>query len=111
MAASFTNPTFTPAPAVITNVAESSHSADIDVDASGRSFLVATITRHKYWRATIDGQPAPLLPANIAYQGVVVPPGRHHIALRYWNPVVAFSAVISALSLLAALWYVRLAKR
>jgi hypothetical protein len=101
----FTNPAFTPAPAAITNVAESSHSADIDVDATGRSFLVATITRHKYWRATIDGQPAPLVAANIAYQGLVVPAGRHHIALRYANPIVAIGAVISALSLLAVLWY------
>jgi len=101
----FTDTAFTPAPAAITNVAESSHSADIDVEATGRSFLVATITRHKYWRATIDGQPAPLLAANIAYQGVVVPAGRHHIALRYWNPIVAAGAAISALSLLAVLWY------
>jgi hypothetical protein len=100
----FTNPAFTPAPAAVTNVAESSHSADIDVDATGRSFLVATITRHKYWRATIDGQPAPLVAANVAYQGLVVPAGRHHIALRYANPIVAIGAVISALSLLAVLW-------
>ena len=100
----FTDTAFTPAPAAITNVAESSHSADIDVEATGRSFLVATITRHKYWRAAIDGQPAPLLPANIAYQGLVVPAGHHHIALRYWNPLVAIGAVISALSLLGVLW-------
>lgn len=103
--AAFTNSAFPPAPAAITNVTESSHSANLDVEATGRSFLVATITRHKYWRATIDGQPAPLLPANIAYQGLVVPAGRHHIALRYWNPTVLIGAVISALSLLAVLWY------
>ena len=101
----FTDTAFTPAPAAITNVAESSHSADIDVEATGRSFLVATITRHKYWRATIDGRPAPLVAANVAYQGLVVPAGRHHIALHYANPIVAIGAVISAVSLLAVFWY------
>jgi len=101
----FTDPAFTPAPApaTITNVVESSHAADIDVDSTGRSFLVATITRHKYWRATIDGQPAPLVPANIAYQGLIVPAGRHHIAFRYWNPIVVVSGVISALTLFVVL--------
>lgn len=99
----FANIALTPAPAAVTHVAESSHSADIDVEATGRSFLVATITRHKYWRATIDGQPAPLLAANIAYQGVVVPAGHHRVALRYSNPLVAAGAVITALSLLALL--------
>jgi len=99
----FTDPAFTPAPATITNVVESSHAADIDVEATGRSFLVATITRHKYWRATIDGQPVPLVPANIAYQGLVVPAGRHHIALRYWNPIVVLSAIVSALTLFVVL--------
>jgi hypothetical protein len=99
----FTDSAFTPAPATIANVVESSHAADIDVEAAGRSFLVATITRHKYWRATIDGQPAPLVPANIAYQGLVVPPGRHHIALRYWNPIVVASAVVSTLTLFVVL--------
>jgi len=99
----FTDSAFTPAPATVTNVIESSHDVDIDVEAAGRSFLVATITRHKYWCATIDGQPAPLVPANIAYQGLVVPAGRHHIALRYWNPIVVASAVVSALTLLAVL--------
>ena len=99
----FTDPAFTPAAAMITSVVESSHAADIDVEATGRSFLVATITRHKYWRATIDDQPAPLVPANIAYQGIVVPAGRHHIALRYWNPIVVASAVVSGLTLLVVL--------
>jgi hypothetical protein len=35
------------------------------------------------WRASIDGQPAPILPANFAFMALYVPPGSHQIELRY----------------------------
>ena len=53
----------------------------VDVEASGRSFLTLAVTRHKYWSATIDGAPATIHPANVAFQGVVIEPGRHHLEL------------------------------
>jgi len=80
---------------------ESSSSATLDVDAKLHAFLIITITRHKYWRAAIDGHPVDLIPANIAYQALPVPPGRHQIELRYRNPLVKWSAAISALALIA----------
>jgi len=80
---------------------ESSSSATLDVDAKPHAFLIITITRHKYWRAAIDGHPVDLIPANIAYQALPVPPGRHQIELRYRNPLVKWSAAISALALIA----------
>src|SRR5204863_8331603 len=76
----------------VTSIRETSSTADLEV--SGPSQLLITITRHKYWRATIDGQTAALQPANIAYQSLAVPPGRHHIALRYRNPLVLWSGAI-----------------
>ncbi len=94
-------PPFTPAPARVIAVRETSNRATIDVDASGRAFLVATVTRHKYWRATIDGRPAQLLPANFAYQGLEVPAGRHRIEMRYRNPLVIWGGAVSALALIA----------
>ena len=86
---------------VVTRVAETSNSATVDVETSATALLIITITRHKYWRATIDGRPAQLQPANIAYQGLSVPPGRHRVELRYRNPVVIWSAMVSAAALIA----------
>jgi hypothetical protein len=93
---------FVPAPARIVGLRETSSSATLDVEANGPAFLVITVTRHKYWRAAIDGRAAPLVPANIAYQGLIVPAGRHRIELRYRNPLVFWGAGVSGVTLAAA---------
>jgi len=59
------------------------HTATIDVTASGRAFLVASVTGHRYWSASIDGHPAPLIATNLAYQGLIIPAGMHTIVMRY----------------------------
>lgn len=93
---------FVPAPARILTRRETGSSATLDVEANGPAFLVITITRHKYWRATIDGRAAPLVPANIAFQGLIVPAGRHRIELRYRNPLVFWGGGVSGITLLGA---------
>jgi hypothetical protein len=35
------------------------------------------------WRAWVDGETAEILPANLAFMAVPVPPGRHRVELRY----------------------------
>lgn len=71
----------------ILRASESSSMAAIDVETSGDALMSITITRHKYWRALIDGRAAKLQPANLAYQALLIPAGKHHIELRYRNPV------------------------
>jgi uncharacterized membrane protein YfhO len=46
----------------------------------------------------IDGQPAALRAANVGFQGLVIERGRHHVELRYRNPLVIACAWLSALS-------------
>jgi hypothetical protein len=92
---------FAPAPARVTRVRETANSATIDVTAAGRAFLVASVTGHRYWSATIDGHPAPLIATNMAYQGLVVPAGTHTIAMQYRNPLVAIGGAITLLTLIA----------
>jgi hypothetical protein len=92
---------FAPAPARVTRVRETANTATIDVTAAGRAFLVASVTGHRYWSATIDGHPAPLIATNIAYQGLVVPAGTHTIAMRYRNPFVPIGAAITLVTLIA----------
>jgi hypothetical protein len=93
------------APAVshgnVTRYAEEQNSATIDVESSGPALLVMTVTRHKYWQAWIDGKHAELLPVNIAYQGVLVPAGKHRVTMRYRNPLVVWGGVITLFALLA----------
>ncbi|HEX7828701.1 MAG TPA: hypothetical protein VF787_03560, partial [Thermoanaerobaculia bacterium] len=102
---------FTPAPARIRGVRETTQSATLDVEASGRAFLVMSVTPHKYWRITIDGVETTAIITNIGYQGVVVPPGRHVVEMRYSNPLIAASAAISIASLLALYIFVRRGSR
>jgi uncharacterized membrane protein YfhO len=61
------------------------------------------------WRATVDGRPAPILPADSVVQAVQVPAGRHVVALAYDDPSVGHgllgTGLVLALLLLA--WAVR----
>jgi hypothetical protein len=92
---------FATAPARVLALRETSSTADLDVACDGPAFLVMTVTRHKYWSATIDGAAAPIVPANLAFQGVIVPAGAHHVAMRYRNPLVLAGGAMSLLSLAA----------
>jgi hypothetical protein len=97
----FTADAFSPAPGRVIRAQESANRVALDVEAAGRGFLVLAITPHRYWAATIDGKPAALVRANVGFQGLVVDGGRHHIELRYRNPVVIASAWISLLAFIA----------
>jgi hypothetical protein len=99
----FTDVAFPPAPARVLASHVSPNRVAVDVEASGRSFLALAVTRHKYWSATIDGAPATIHPANVAFQGVIIEPGRHHLELRYRNPVITICGWISIAALLATI--------
>jgi hypothetical protein len=90
---------FPPAPCRVVKWSETPNSAAIDADCPGRGYLVASITPHKYWRATIDGTPAALHATNLAFQGMVVEGGRHHIVMRYSNPLTIAFGIVSLLAL------------
>jgi hypothetical protein len=93
---------FAPAPGRVLKVHETANSARIDVETSGRAFLVASVTPHKYWRFTIDGNEAESIVTNVGYQGVIVQSaGRHVVEMRYRNPLVAAGGAVSAAALLA----------
>jgi Bacterial membrane protein YfhO len=85
----------------VLSASESSHSATVRTEGEG--LLVASVTPHRYWRATIDGKPAQPITVNIGLQGVVVPPGAHTIRFDYFNPLFAICGAISVLSLLISI--------
>ena len=68
---------------------------DIEVEASEPSLVVVAQTWYHNWRAYVDGQPAPLLRANHAFQAIQVPAGRHYIRLAYEDLAFQFGAAVS----------------
>jgi hypothetical protein len=95
---------FAPAPGKVLRAADSANRARIEVETAGVAFLVMSVTAHKYWQVTIDGVEVPAVITNLAYQGVVVPRGRHVVEMRYRNPLIAAGAAVSAATLLALLF-------
>lgn len=95
-------PRFQPAPSSITGLFENANTAVLDVNASGYAFLVRSVTWHRNWHATIDGASVPIVPTNIAFQGVRIPPGRHRVEFFYRDWSVLAGAVVSLLALLAS---------
>jgi hypothetical protein len=69
--------------------------ADIEVEAAEPSLVFVAQTWYHNWRAYVDGQPAPLLRANYAFQAIQVPAGRHYIRLAYEDLAFQFGAAVS----------------
>jgi Bacterial membrane protein YfhO len=56
------------------------------VDARGAGYLVVADADQVGWKATVDGEPAELVPADQGVVAVAVPEGRHTVELRYTAP-------------------------
>jgi hypothetical protein len=71
------------------------------VDATGAGYLVvADSLQQPGWAATIDGNPADLVPANNAMVAVGVPEGVHQVELTYTVPGQRSGLLISGAALL-----------
>lgn len=79
--------------------------ATVDVVAPRPAIVLVRNTYDPDWRATVDGRPAPLLPADEVDQAVPVGRGRHRIRLTYDDPFIGYGLAASglALALLVAL--------
>ena len=91
-------PGFVPGNGVVRGVRETANHATIDVDSDGQTFLVMSVTPHKYWQITIDGRTVPAIVTNIAYQGVIVTPGHHRVEMDYSNPLVQIGGGVSSVA-------------
>jgi hypothetical protein len=82
---------------------ERPNAVDLDVETARNATLFIAVTRHKYWKGILDGMPSPPRPSNIAFQAMEIPPGRHHVALRYRNPLIVIFGLVSILTATALL--------
>ncbi|HET9317073.1 MAG TPA: YfhO family protein [Vicinamibacteria bacterium] len=73
---------------------------EADLDAPG--YVVLVDAYDKGWQATVDGQPAGLLRANVAFRAVEAPAGHHVIRFLYRPASVKAGLAISALAVLCA---------
>jgi hypothetical protein len=55
------------------------------------------------WSATVDGQPVPVLRANLNMRAIALAPGAHHIVMQYSPPGLWAGAAVTLASLLALL--------
>jgi len=81
------------------NARFSNNQIEAEVAAREPSLVVLSQANYHLWRATVDGQPAKILTANLAFQALQVPAGTHRVKLVYRDPNLAIGAVISLLSL------------
>jgi hypothetical protein len=86
-------------------------SIEVGEGAEAGLLIVSEIYYPAAWRATIDGQPAAILPANHCLRALVVPPGRHGVEMTYVSPAYATGRLLNraggvALLVLAAAGFV-----
>lgn len=77
------------------------------VTADAPAYLVFAETWYPGWSATVNGAPATLYRANLAFQAVSVPAGESEVVFRYRINGFAMGAAASALTLLIALTLLR----
>jgi hypothetical protein len=85
----------------------------ISLDAPGGGMLVVADAYYPGWEATIDGAPAPIYRANLAFRAVKIPPGAQTVRMVYRPGSFTGGVAISGLSLLifAALGGIALLRR
>jgi hypothetical protein len=72
----------------------------LDAEMSEAGHVVLVDAYGAGWRATVDGQPALLLRANVAFRAGAVPAGRHRIELVCRPVSVVWGLVVSGLAVL-----------
>lgn len=75
----------------------------IEADMGASGYVVLVDSYDPGWRATVDGDPTPVLRANVAFRAVQVPRGLHVVELVYRPPAVLWGLAISGMAVVAAL--------
>jgi Bacterial membrane protein YfhO len=85
-----------------TSVRISSYSANkltLETEAPMPTILVVSEIFYPGWQANVDGAPTEILLTDYLLRGVVLPPGKHVVEMRYQAPAARNGAIISGLAL------------
>lgn len=92
-----------PTPGQVAVLSYSANDWAVRVESPGEALLVNTDTDYPGWEATIDGQPARVYIADVAFRAIRLPAGNHEVRMRFVPRILYWSAALSALALMAAL--------
>jgi len=83
------------------------HLITADVEANQPSLMVVAQTFYHPWKAYVDGVPAVLWQANLAYQALEVPAGRHEVKLAYEDRIFRSGGILSLITFVGTgiLWF------
>ncbi|MCC0003085.1 MAG: hypothetical protein H6871_09015 [Methylobacteriaceae bacterium] len=56
---------------------------EVEAEAPDGGWLVLTDIYHPWWEASLDGRPAPIEQADVAFRAVRLPPGKHRLSFRF----------------------------
>lgn len=76
---------------------------EMEVTARRAAVVVLLDSFDPGWRAWVDGEPARILRANVAFRAVPVPPGKHRVEMRYRPRGLSLGIAVSALTAVIAL--------
>jgi hypothetical protein len=71
----------------------------IEAVSAAPAVLVLSDTHLEGWTATVNGRPARILHANVAFRGVEIPAGRFTVEFRYVTPGLRAGLAVSAAAL------------
>jgi|GEM_PF-1886551 len=71
----------------------------IKTNAPGKRLLVVNETYYPGWEVLVDGKESKLIRVNYLFQGVLLPPGKHKVFLRYRPLDFLYGAIISFIAL------------
>ncbi|HEX2725664.1 MAG TPA: hypothetical protein VHN20_07575, partial [Beijerinckiaceae bacterium] len=80
-------------------VAYSNTDVVIDVEAAAAGYVVLNDPWHPWWQVSVDGQPVPMLRANVLFRAVWVPAGSHAVRFEFrplaglWRWLRAFTSL------------------
>jgi hypothetical protein len=73
----------------------------LEAELSADGHVVLVDGHDPGWKARVDGRPAPLLRANVAFRAVAVPAGRHAVEMVYRPAAALAGLVVSGITCLA----------
>ena len=71
----------------------------VETEAATPAYLVLSDTFDPGWSATVDGRPAPIWPAYIAFRAVYLPQGRHQVVFTYRPAGIELGLALTACGL------------
>ncbi|MBZ0293393.1 MAG: YfhO family protein [Anaerolineae bacterium] len=92
----------------VLNIEEQCNSLAIDVENNADGYLVVADTFYPGWIATVDGEPAQIEQANLAFRAVEVPAGARQVRFEYHPAWLLPGMLVSVVSLLLLILLLRI---